>query len=246
MPPDCCTLFLPGHIVPGAELQLLAGPFMDMDDCACLVNLDVFFVNNCSSSVLNFSRQAHLNPDYQSLSSHSVAGIATIPTWVFASGLKSAQQLNSRPWYFARAPAREQWLTWVSKALQQGQLTIKDAEDDVRQGLARPSLLQEITAIANDDVSRAMPDITIDSLYVPPEVRVPKSQIALLHSMELQERALHFRKLNTKAKKASLSYSPQEIKRSLMFKLLVKLREVCFGRLASFLSTLRIIKPRLK
>lgn len=201
--PGRYTLHVPGYVVPGMTLVLtpeVAGA--PVPEWTNVIDLDLFLADNGSPAAAHFAHHARLNPDYQSCSAFAAAGLATVPPWIAASGLASPVQFTSRPWYAARVPARAQWLAWVGKALQEGRLSLQDVEADVQEGLARPSLLQDATALTAGEMPDAIPDVTLDGLFTCPEMRVSDAQHAMLHSRALQARTLRYHRMEASRKHA--------------------------------------------
>lgn len=191
--PSLLTVFLPGHIVPGAiapslqgDGKLAAGRFSTVAD------LDLFVVDNAGSEAQLYHDFVLAHPDYEAVSSYATFRAGELPGWLVSGGLASAIKLTERPWYSAFAPARAAWLGWVRKALEQNRLTLAMAEDDVRNGLVRPSLLEEVRSLSDSAAIPAIPDLTLDALFAAPECRLTAAQHKLLHSPELQTRTLKY------------------------------------------------------
>lgn len=201
--PGRYTLYVPGHVVPGEPLALAPNvPGPPVPNWATLADLDVFLADNGSPAAVQLAQQALLNPDYQSCSAFPAAGLATLPPWIRASGLASQGLITARPWYFAQAQSRSQWLAWVRKALHQRLLTLEDVRADVGEGLVRPSLLQDASALAAGDKPPLAPDTTLDTLFTCPEVRLSDAQYATLHSQALQARTSRYHRMEAARKSA--------------------------------------------
>lgn len=185
------TVFIPGHIVPGAVQGFVAaGPARDFAAFTTVAALDLFVADNGHPLAAEFAASCAAHHDYESCSAHPVAGFTSLPAWLTAGGLSSALLVTQRPWYSAQVAGSGQWLQWLAQALQQDLLALADVEADVREGLVRPSLLEEAKALAAGAEPAAVRDTTLDALFTCPERRVPDAQYAMLHSAALQERML--------------------------------------------------------
>lgn len=197
------TVYVPGHLVPGD--QLILDPYVagaPVPEWTTVADLDIFLADNGSPAAIQLAQQAVLNPDYQSCSAFPAAGLATLPTWIRASGLASVVLITARPWYFAQAQSRSQWLAWLRRALHQSLLTLEDVRADVCEGLVRPSLLQDASALLAGDKMPLAPDATLDSLFTCPEVRLSDAQYAMLHSAALQARTTRYHRIEAARKSA--------------------------------------------
>lgn len=204
-----CTLYLPGHVVPGDRFAASPGNAgVPVPTSTTIADLDVFLADNGSHAATQFAQHAELNPDYQSCSAFPAAGLATVPPWLSASGMASPGLLTARPWYFVHVPARGQWLAWLRKAIDAGLLTVEDVQADVEEGLVRPSLVADAQAVAAGLGLPAVPDTSLDALFVCPEVRLSDSQYAMLHSASLQARTLRYHRMEAARKSAEAREAP--------------------------------------
>jgi hypothetical protein len=201
--PDLLTVFLPGHIVPGRiDSMSQQSAALTACECAVLADLDLFTIDNAHREAQLLHDFVVANPDYESVSSYDGFNTAALPSWLVSGGLISTLQLTQRPWYSAFAPTRIQWLIWVKKAIELGFLDIAMVEEDVHASLVRPSLLSDIKALLDGINAPPMPDLTLDSIFVPPERRLTDIQYRLLHSAELQMRSIKYAKRKTASKLA--------------------------------------------
>ena len=190
------TVFIPGHVVPGAVQAFTAEvPATDLPASTTVAALDLFVADNAHPLAAEYAAHCAAHPDYESCSGHPGAGFTCLPVWLTAGGLSSALLLTQRPWYAARVGSSRQWLEWLARAMQQGLLTLADVAADIREGLVRPSLLAEAQALAAGSAPTSAADTTLDAIFVCPERRVPDAQYAMLHSAALQERMLLHAKL---------------------------------------------------
>lgn len=202
---DQLTVFLPGHIVPGAiELASPWGATLATREFSTVADLDLFAVDNTGSEVQRFQELVAARPDYEAVSRYADFTSTDLPSWLVSGGLTSALQLTQRPWYCAFAPTRLQWLGWVRRALERGLLDLSMVEEDVRTGLVRPSLLADVKAVAQGTDAPTLPDLTLDALFMAPERRLTDIQHRLLHSAELQKRTVQYARRNATSKLAKL------------------------------------------
>lgn len=193
--PGRLTVFLPGHIIPGEVAPPLHGDGkLAASRFSTVADLDLFVMGNAGNEAQLYHDFVLAHPDYEAVSSYATFGAGALPGWLTSGGLTSAIKLTERPWYSAFAPARSAWLGWVRKALEQDCLTLAMVEDDVRNGLVRPSLLEEIRNLSDSAAIPATPDLTLDALFVAPERRLTVAQQLVLHSPELQARTLLYAK----------------------------------------------------
>ncbi len=200
---DLLTVFLPGHVVPGDVRGALPVPGQTLaaDSFQTVAGLDLFVVRNDRPELRAFAQRVEQQPDYEVLSRHAEFSCDPLPAWLTEGGWHAALLLHQRPWYGAHTPARAQWLRWVRQAFEQGRLTREDVLADVRDGLVRPSLLDEFTALVDGgEAACAAPEVALDGLFVPPERRLSAAQLQLLHSDDLQRRTLRFAKRKAEAK----------------------------------------------
>lgn len=200
--PNLWTVFLPGHIVPGSiasashwDGALATRQFTTVAD------LDLFAVDNTHPDCLQLHDFSAAHPDYEAISRYASLSATDIPTWLACGGLTSVRQLTHRPWYSAFAPTRLQWLGWVKKAMELGLLNLAMVEEDVRTGQVRTSLLAEVKAVMQGTDAPALPDLTLDTLFMAPERRLTNQQIRLMQSAELQKRTVKFIKQKSARKR---------------------------------------------
>jgi hypothetical protein len=90
-------------------------------------------------------------------------------------------------------------------------------EEDVRTGMARPSLVAEVKAVMlGTEVPALLPDLTLDALFMAPERRLTEIQRRLLQSVELQKRTIQFSRRNAtkkSAKQGLLKYLQRSLRR---------------------------------
>ncbi|WP_018411134.1 hypothetical protein [Methyloversatilis thermotolerans] len=203
--PDRLTVFLPGHVIPGPiapgnapDRPLAAAQFTTVAD------LDIFVMDNRAADAHRFREFVNSHADYETVSRYDAFDSCALPDWLIEGGLTSALNLSQRPWYSGYAPTRTQWLHWVAEAIDQGLITPAMVEDDVRKGLARPSLLHDIRRLPTDAGVSDRPDMTLDSLFVFPECRLSDTQYQMLLSEALQERTVAFAGRNAKRKAVKL------------------------------------------
>lgn len=195
------TVFLPGHIVPG-ELS----SFVPIDHAfaaasfSSVSGLDLFVIDNAALEVKQYQNFVQTNPDYESVSSFDAFSIRGLPAWLISGGLISCLRLTDRPWYSVFAPARVEWLAWVQRALERGDLTISMVQADISDGLVRPSLLNDVKCLANNRPLPPLSDSALDGLFVYPECRLSDSQYQLLHSKALQTRTIEYANRQTARK----------------------------------------------
>jgi hypothetical protein len=217
--PDHLTIFLPGHIVPGTiDMGSRWGSALAAREFSTVADLDLFAVDNAGSEVLQFHESVVAHPDYESVSRYAGFTSVALPGWLVSGGLTSALQLTQRPWYCAHAPTRLQWLGWVKRAVERGFLDLSMVEEDVRTRIARPSLLAEVKAVMLGTDVPALPDLTLDAIFMAPERRLTEIQRRLLHSVELQKRTIQFARRNaTKklSKQGLLKYLQRSLRRRL-------------------------------
>lgn len=194
---DCCTVFLPGHVIPGPiatpsrwDRALVAREFSSVAD------LDIFAVDNAHPDIRRFHHFSLTHPDYESLSRYANLSNAHLPAWLTLGGLNSATQLSQRPCYCALAISRIQWLMIVKKSIEMGLLSMTVIEEDIRAGLVRPSLLTDVKALREGLDLTVLPNVDLDSLFIAPELRLTDAQYQLLRSKGLQKRAIKFANLN--------------------------------------------------
>ena len=112
-------------------------------------------------------------------------------------------------------------MEWVQRALERGLLDIEMVNEDIRAGLVRPSLRQDVESLTREQALPVLPDTTPDAVFVPPELRLTDEQFLLLHSRALQERTIRFgkqRKGTGKAEKGGTGKGRlKSIRRSLRF-----------------------------
>lgn len=199
--PHLWTVFLPGHIVPGsiASASRCDGALATRE-FTTVADLDVFTVDNMHPDCQQLHDFAAAHPDYEAISRYASLSATDIPSWLVSGGLTSARQLTQRPWYSAFAPTRLQWLGWAKKAMERGLLNLAMVEEDVRTGQVRPSLLAEVKAVMQGTDAPALPDLTLDMLFMAPERRLTDQQYRFLHSAELQRRTIKFARLNSAGK----------------------------------------------
>lgn len=208
--PGLMTVFLPGHVVPG-EIDSV-GPFngaLAARGLAAVADLDMFVVDNAHPELLIFQDFLSTHVDYESISRYERFSVVDLPIWLQSGGLSSTPQLHLRPWYSAFSPARMRWLEWVKLAMDQGLLDLDMVDEDIRSGLARPSLRHDFKALEQGAMSPALFDTTLDSLFVPPERRLTEEQYLLLHSDELQNRTVKFSRLTKASGKVAKSGEPK-------------------------------------
>lgn len=195
--PNLWTVFIPGHIIP----ESIASPLpwsgaLATSSFSSVANLDFFAVDNSHidlQCLYNFSIE---NQDYESLSRYVGLTTSGTPEWLISNGLTSARLLSQRPWYSAFSPTRLQWLKFVNKAIERDLLNFKVIQDDISEGLVRPSLVEDFNALISGIDPPHIPDLNSDSLFVLPELRMSKSQYQILQSKDLQERTVKYAKLN--------------------------------------------------
>lgn len=191
--PGLLTVFLPGHIVPGEVNTPHLGDWtLATSRFSTVADLDLFVVDNAGNEVQQYQDFVLAHPDYEAASSYAAFRAGDLPGWLVSAGLTSSLKLTERPWYTAFSPARAAWLGGVRKALEQNRLTLSMVEDDVRNGLVRPSLLEEVRSLSDSAAIPEIPDLTLDSLFASPERRLTVAQQLLLHSPELQARTLQY------------------------------------------------------
>lgn len=203
--PHLWTVFLPGHIVPGsiASASRWDGALATRE-FTTVADLDVFAVDNMHPDCQQLHDFAAAHPDYEAISRYASLSATDIPPWLVSGGLISARQLTQRPWYSAFAPTRLQWLGWTRKAMERGLLNLAMVEEDVRTGKVRPSLLVEVKAVMQGTDASALPDLTLDALFMAPERRLTDTRHLLLHSAELQKRTAQYARRNATSKLAKL------------------------------------------
>jgi hypothetical protein len=169
-------------------------------------SLDLFIINNASPELSQFQIFTQTNSDYEQLSNFDLFSISELPDWLTDGGLKSCLHFTDRPWYSVFAPSRSEWLAWVQRALEHGNLTISMIKQDIHNGLARPSLLDDVIQIINNQALTSFPCTasTLDSLFIFPECRLSDTQYRLLHSESLQARTLEFARQQQKRKQKKL------------------------------------------
>lgn len=187
------TLFIPSHVVP-AEGARLVPPSAEapLPSWVTVADLDVFVADNAGPCAALFARHRETNPDYQSCSSFGVVALAAQPVWTGEPPLTQSLLLTQRPWYSANVPSRVSWLAWVLRALREGHLALSDVEEDARELLVRPSLVEEVRVLLASGEVAPHPDLTLDTLFIAPEGRLMDAQYAMLHSRALQERTVRF------------------------------------------------------
>jgi hypothetical protein len=214
---DQLTVFLPGHIVPGTiDTGSRWGSALAAREFSTVADLDLFALDSTGSEVRQFHEFVAAHPDYESVSRYAGFTSAALPGWLVSGGLTSALQLTQRPWYCAHAPTRLQWLGWVKRAVERGLLDLSMVEEDVRTGMARPSLVAEVKAVMQGTDAPALPDLTLDTLFMAPERRLTDIQHRLLHSVELQKRTIQFARRNATqklAKQGLLKYLQRSLRR---------------------------------
>lgn len=192
------TVFLPGHTIPAAIAPWHAsGEALSTSRFTTVADLDIFVADNDAAELRAFHAFIDSHADYEAISRYDGFTSGELPDWLSRGGLVSALSFTQRPWYSALASSRVEWLRWVRMALEQGVLTMAMVEEDLRQGRVRPSLLEDVSRPL-DDI--ALPDLTLDALFVVPECRPSDKQKSLLHSAELQKRTLDFVQRNSKRK----------------------------------------------
>lgn len=192
---DSCTVFLPGHIVPGPIVSTSRWDgALATRDFSTVADLDLFAIDNAHPDVRRMHDLSVAHPDYEVISRYAAFSTTDLPEWLVSGSLTSALQLTQRPWYFAFAPTRLQWLGWVKIALEREFLTLSMVEEDVGEAWVRPSLLDDVKALRLGIAAPPMPDLTLDSDFIPPEHRLTPCQYRLLHSSELQKRIVLYRK----------------------------------------------------
>ncbi len=202
--PGRLTVFLPGHIVPGVvEPPIHGDEKLATSSFSTVAGLDLFVVDNAGRETQQYHDFVLAHPDYEAVSSYAAFRTGDLPSWLVSAGLTSPLKLTERPWYTAFAPVRAAWLGWVRKALEQNRLTLSMVEDDVRNGLVRPSLLEEVRSLSDSAAIPAVPDLTLDTLFAAPERRLTAAQRRLLHSPELQARTLQYAQRQAAHKLAS-------------------------------------------
>lgn len=189
------TVFLPGHLIPG----VLSKPInidhtLATASFSSVSGLDLCVINNAAPEALQFRCFTQAHPDYESVSSFGSFSICGLPDWLTSCGLKSCLRLTDRPWYSVFAPTRVKWLAWVRRAMERGDLTVSMVKADIRDGLVRPSLLDDVERWATNQPLLPLPVSTsmLDALFVFPECRLSETQYQLLHSKALQTRTLEF------------------------------------------------------
>lgn len=198
---DQLTVFLPSHIVPGTvDIGSRWGSTLAAREFSTVANLDLFAVDSAGSEVSQFHEFFAAHPDYEAVSRYANFTSAALPGWLVSGGLTSALQLTLRPWYCAYAPTRLQWLGWVRRALERGVLDLSMVEEDVRVGQVRPSLLTDVKAIMQGMDFRALPDLTLDTLFVAPERRLTDQQRQILHTLMIPKRTAKLSRRNLAGK----------------------------------------------
>ncbi|MFD0669041.1 hypothetical protein ACT80S_15075, partial [Ramlibacter sp. MAHUQ-53] len=189
------TLFLPGHLVPGAASALVApqdpvawGALsrpLAADDFIDVGGLELFAADNASHEARALQVLASLRGDYESLSRHAGFTATPLPAWLAVPALRTAAPFTQRPWYAAQAPARAAWLAALAGVLAEGRLTLAQVEDDARHGRVRPSLPQDARRLLAGEPAAGLPlpDLTLDALFVVPACRVPPQRLALLQAL---------------------------------------------------------------
>lgn len=209
---DQLTIFIPGHIVPGMlNKPVNIDHAIATNSFTTVRSLDLFIINNASPELSQFQIFTKTNSDYEQLSNFELFSISELPDWLTYGGLKSCLNFTDRPWYSVFAPSRSEWLIWVQRALRQGNLTISMVQEDIHNGLARPSLLDDLKQIINNQALTSFPCTasTLDSLFIFPECRLSDTQYRLLHSKSLQARTLEFAKQQHKRKQKQLKSRTQ-------------------------------------
>ncbi len=198
---DQLTIFLPSHIVPGIiELAYPWGTTLGSSEFSTVADLDLFAVDNTNCEVQRFQEIVAAKPDYEAISRYADFTSTDLPGWLVSGGLTSALQLTQRPWYCAFSQTRLQWLGWVRLAVERGLLDLSMVEEDVRTGLARPSLLAEVKTLLQGMNALPLPDPALDTLFMAPERRLTHHQYRLLHSTELQNRTTKYYKRKSASK----------------------------------------------
>ncbi len=186
------TVFLPGHIVPGAIASASCWEgALGTREFTTVADLDLFAVNNTHPDCQQLHDFASAHPDYEAISRYASLSATDIPAWLVSGGLISVRQLTQRPWYSAFAPTRMQWLGWAKKAMERGMLNLAMVEEDIRTGQVRPSLLSDLKGLHLGIDVTPLPDRTLDALFMAPERRLTDIQHRILHSAELQKRTAH-------------------------------------------------------
>lgn len=182
------TVFLPGHLVPGQAQAVVPtleqSATLAADGFRTVADLDLFVVRNDQAELAGLQDL----PDYEAASRYADLSSTGLPSWLAGRGLTSALLLHQRPWYSVHAPSRDAWLHWVAKACGQGLLTRDAVASDVREGLVRPSLLDEFAALSGSFSGQPAPEAALDALFIAPECRLSDQQLQLLHSEDLQRR----------------------------------------------------------
>ena len=191
------TIFIPGHIIPSRlEKPTNIDHTIATTRFFTVSGLDLCVINNVSQETVQFQNFTQAHSDYESISNFNIFTSSKLPIWLTSSGLKSCLRLTDRPWYSVSAPNRIEWLAWVRRALEQDTLTIPMIKSDIDNGLVRPSLLDDVGLILNDQTLPSFPFTSskLDTIFSPAECALSNGEYQLLHSKSLQARTLEFSK----------------------------------------------------
>ena len=195
------TVFLPGHLVPGVLTKPInINHALATASFSSVSGLDLCVINNAAPEMLQFQCFTQAHSDYESVSGFDSFGICELPDWLVSGGLKSCLCLADRPWYSIFAPTRVVWLAWIRRAMERGDLTILMVKSDISDGLVRPSLLDDVEYLVNNQPLFPLSVPTLDALFVFPECRLSNAQYQLLHSKALQMRMVELVSLQTARK----------------------------------------------
>lgn len=196
------TIFFPGHIVP-SDNMLIPNEIettLALEHFSSLSNLDLFIVNNDSQELLSLQDYQLDHPDYDALSDFNALTTEKLPEWLNAEKIQSCLKLTDRPWYSVFSIARNQWVNLVKDLIINNKLTMEMIQQDVADGLVRPSLLADVECVLGNQPLPSPVFHTIDSVFVYPESRLSNIQYEMLHSKALQQRIKTYSRKKKKCK----------------------------------------------
>jgi len=103
------------------------------------------------------------------------------------------RRFADRPWYSLHSPARKLWIQELQAALAEGDLSLKDLQKDVSEGLIGPSVLYQIERGIEDLAEVPSSIAELDRSTIVPELTVSRERLKLLHSRKFKRRVLVWR-----------------------------------------------------